>query len=242
MYKRESSDSEKWKVQKLTRPQGSILAHLLSFSQHISLKFSFLHSLCVTEEEGTAPACSMVISGDTIRGCLPAVFYCMSGKPLIGYDLGHVSTAEPITTSSQLAWTSSPLLWGWEGIVTDNPIRPQEVGERTSLQRKSCVLLIEARHAKATDAHSIDHAVIILMFSLRPSTQMDMSLSELWELVKNREAWCASVYGVTRSWTQMSYWTELNWTEAHRRGLALNIEWITTDGKAFPQTLFYCQW
>ena len=59
------------------------------------------------------------------------------------------------------------LLWGWEGIVTDNPIRPQEVGERTSLQRKSCVLLIEARHAKATDAHSIDHAVIILMFSLR---------------------------------------------------------------------------
>ena len=53
--------------------------------------------------------------------------------------------------------------------MTDNPIRPHEVGERTNLQRKSCVLLIEARHAKATDAHSTDHAVIILVFSLRPA-------------------------------------------------------------------------
>ena len=39
---------------------------------------------------------------------------------------------------------------------------------------------------------------------------MDMSLSELWEMVKDRETWCAAVHRVTKSQTQLSDWTELN--------------------------------
>ena len=40
---------------------------------------------------------------------------------------------------------------------------------------------------------------------------MDVSLSELRQFVLDREAWRAAVYGVAKSWTQLSDWTELNW-------------------------------
>ena len=45
------------------------------------------------------------------------------------------------------------------------------------------------------------------------TASMGMSLSKLQELVMDREVWHAAVHGVTKNWTRLSDWTELNWKD-----------------------------
>ena len=47
-----------------------------------------------------------------------------------------------------------------------------------------------------------------------------LSLSELRELVMDREVWCAVIHGVAKSRTQLSNWNELNWIDAPKSSVS----------------------
>ena len=76
---------------------------------------------------------------------------------------------------------------------------------------------------------------------------MDMNLSKLLEIVKDREAWRAAVHGVTKSWTGFSHWTTTTYWPQSGGGRCISLQslfllWIRAKGISWVLSRFCGSW
>ena len=128
---------------------------------------------------------------------------------------------------------------------------PKEINPEYSLERLMLKLKLQYLDPLMQRANSLEKTLMLFLMgkiegkrrrgwqSMRCLVSitdwMDMNLSKLQEIVKNREAWCASVHGVTKSWTRLSNWTTIEIAIYRYRDRDLqSINWAISSRRANP--------